>query len=120
MTNQRSKSQKPKISVAIATYNEEANITSCLEAVKGLANEVIVVDGSSTDETVAIAKKHGARVFVTNNKPIFHINKQMAIDKCRGKWILQLDADEQVSPELQDEILSTVSGQQSKSGFLYS
>ena len=113
MTNRRSKSPKPEISVALATYNEEANIASCLEAVKGLADEIVVVDGTSTDKTLAIARKYGARVFVTTNKPIFHINKQMAIDKCRGNWILQLDADEQVSTELRDEILSLFSTQHS-------
>jgi len=94
-----------KLSVAIATYNEEANIGRCLKSVKDWVDEIVVVDGSSTDRTREIAKKLGARVYKTTNKPIFHINKQMAIDKCRGEWILQLDADEVVSEELKKEIL---------------
>jgi len=100
--------KKPKISVAIATYNEEKNLPECLESVRGLADEIVVVDGSSTDKTVEIAKKYGAKVIVTDNPPIFHINKQKAIDECRGNWILQLDADERVTPELKKEIRSTI------------
>ena len=57
---------KPKISVAIATFNEEENIKDCLESVQW-ADEIVVVDGSSQDDTVAIAKKHGAQVIVTDN-----------------------------------------------------
>ena len=100
--------EKPKISVALATFNEEKNLPVCLDSVKGLAEEIVVVDGGSTDKTVEIAQKHGAKVIATTNKPIFHINKQMAIDACRGDWILQLDADEQVTPALHKEILETV------------
>jgi glycosyltransferase involved in cell wall biosynthesis len=102
------------LSVAIATYNEEKNIARCLESVKGWVDEIVVVDGSSTDKTREIARKLGARVYKTTNKPIFHINKQIAIDKCRGKWILQLDADEAVSKELKEEILKKLKTQISK------
>lgn len=100
--------EKPKISVALATFNEEKNLPFCLDSVKGLAEEIVVVDGGSTDKTVEIAQKHSVKVIATTNKPIFHINKQLAIDACRGDWILQLDADEQVTPELRQEILATV------------
>jgi glycosyltransferase involved in cell wall biosynthesis len=103
--------RKPKISVAIATYNEEENIGACLESVKDWVDEIVVVDGSSTDRTREIAQKYGARVIKTTNKPMFHINKNMAIDACRSDWILQLDADERVTPELKDEILSTINRQ---------
>jgi len=96
------------LSVALATYNEEKNIASCLEAVKGWVNEVVIVDGSSADNTREIAKKYKARVIKTANKPIFHINKQMAIDACHGNWILQLDADEIVDQSLKREILKIV------------
>lgn len=96
--------KKTTISVALATYNEESNITACLKAVSW-ANQIIIVDGQSTDNTVSLAKKHkNVKIISTTNKPIFHINKQMAIDKCTGDWILQLDADEVVSPQLKDEI----------------
>ena len=100
---------KQSISVAIATFNEEENIGSCLDTVRQLADEIVVVDGSSQDDTVAIAKKHGAQVIVTDNPPIFHINKQKALDACRREWILQLDADERVTKKLAEEIKMIVS-----------
>ena len=97
-----------KISVVIATFNEAANISDCLQSVRQLAEEIIVVDGSSQDKTREIAKKLGAKVFQVSNKPIFHLNKQLAVDKASGKWILQLDADEQISPELAREIKTII------------
>ncbi len=97
-----------KLSVAIATYNEERNIAKCLDSVKDWVDEIVVVDGSSTDKTREIARSYGAKVIKTINKPIFHINKNMAIDACQGEWILQLDADEIVPPEMKDEILEIV------------
>jgi glycosyltransferase involved in cell wall biosynthesis len=92
------------LSVVLATYNEESNITRCLEAVVEIADEIIVVDGSSTDETAKLARAAGARVLNTTNKPNFHINKQLAIDEAKGELILQLDADEIVDDELQSFI----------------
>src|SRR5579862_7673412 len=97
-----------KLSVVLAVYNEEKNLEACLASVKNIAWEIVIVDGSSTDQTVAIAKKFGARVLVTDNPPIFHINKQKAIDMAKNEWILQLDADERVSPELAKEILKVI------------
>lgn len=99
---------KIKISVAIATFNEERCLKECLGSVKELADEIVVVDGSSTDRTVEIAKSFGAKVILTDNKPIFHLNKQQAIDECKGEWILQLDADEIIPKELADEIRETI------------
>lgn len=96
------------LSIVLATFNEENNIPECLESVKDLADEIIIVDGSSTDKTVEIAKKFGAKVFVKDNPPIFHINKQKAIDLASGNWILQLDADERVSPDLKEEIKKVI------------
>lgn len=95
-----------EISVVLATFNEEKNLGDCLESVRELADEIIVVDGGSTDKTVAIAKQYGAKVIITDNPPIFHINKQKAISAATKDWILQLDADEQVTPELAKEIKS--------------
>jgi glycosyltransferase involved in cell wall biosynthesis len=97
------------LSVTLATYNESKNIVRCLEAIKDIADEIIVVDGQSQDDTVKLTQKFKqAQVISTTNKPMFHINKQMGIDACKGKWILQLDADEVVTPELKKEILSIV------------
>lgn len=96
------------ISVALATYNEEANISRCLVSVFDWVDEIIVVDGGSTDKTLEIAEKYQAKIVKTFNPPIFHINKQKALDVCRGAWILQLDADEVVSPQLRSEILEVI------------
>jgi glycosyltransferase involved in cell wall biosynthesis len=97
-----------KLSVALATFNEEANIKRCLESVKEIADEIVVVDGTSTDQTVEIAKSLGAKVLVKDNPQMFHINKQKAIDMCRNKWVLQLDADEVVSSRLAKEIMKVI------------
>lgn len=97
-----------KLSVVIATYNEESNIGECLESVKDIADEIVVVDGSSMDETVEIAKKFGARVLVKDNPPIFHINKQKALEMASNEWVLQLDADERVTVQLGREILKVI------------
>ena len=101
-------SSRIRLSIALATFNEERSLGNCLDSVKGLGDEIVVVDGSSFDRTVEIAKYFGAKVIVTDNKPIFHLNKQKAIDECRGEWILQLDADEVVTPELVGEIKQVI------------
>ena len=96
---------KVKLSVVMATYNEERNIGRCLEAVKNLADEIIIVDGKSTDNTVKIAKKFKAKIILVDNNPThFHAQKKLAIDTAKGDWILQLDADECLTPELANEI----------------
>ncbi len=98
-----------KISIALATYNEEKNIGECLKSVQGFADEIVIVDGSSTDKTVEIAKTFNARVVTTDNPVMFHINKQKAIDICKNEWILQMDADERVSKALAEEIKEVIS-----------
>lgn len=97
-----------RLSVALAVYNEEENISKCLKSVEGIADEIVVVDGGSIDRTVEIAKSFGAKVIQTDNPPIFHINKQKALDACLGEWILQLDADEIATPELRTEVKRTI------------
>lgn len=96
--------KKIHLSVVLATFNEESNIATCLSSIKNIADEIIVIDGSSTDKTREISESFGARVVKVENHPIFHINKQKALEEATGEWILQLDADEIVSSELADEI----------------
>jgi len=100
-----------KISVILATYNEEKNIKDCLEFVKDLADEIVIVDGTSTDKTVEIASRYTKKIFVRENPWMFHKNKQYAIEKATGDWILYLDADERVTPELREEIIRVTKGQ---------
>lgn len=97
------------LSVVLAAYNEEKNLSDCLQSVQGLADEIVVVDGGSQDQTVEIARKFGAKVKITDNPPIFHINKQKAIDMATKDWVLQLDADERITASLRDEIKYQIS-----------
>ena len=105
------------MAVVLATHNEATNIERCLKAIQALADEVIVVDGASTDATVQLAKQRGAKVIETTNKPIFHINKQLAIEAAQSDWILQLDADEVVDATLLKAIDQLLSEESPKSAF---
>jgi glycosyltransferase involved in cell wall biosynthesis len=103
------KNNKIKLSIALATYNEESNIKKFLENFSDIGDEIIIVDGQSSDNTVKIAQKYPkVKIISTTNKPMFHLNKQMAIDACQGDWILQMDADELLTPQLKKEIKSIV------------
>lgn len=105
------------LSVVLAVFNEESNIGRCLESVEGLVDEIVIVDGGSTDKTIEIAKSFNARIIQTDNLPNFHINKNKAIDVASCDWILQLDADEIVTKELASEIKKTISSKQDFNGF---
>lgn len=106
-----------KLSLCVATYNEAKNIHYALGSTIEWVDEVIIVDGGSPDNTVDLAKSYGPKVKVikTSNPSIFHINKQKAIDAATGDWILQLDADEEISPELREEIEGILSLHQAQS-----
>jgi len=99
------------ISVVVITFNEEANIGRTLASVRLLVaegkGEIIVVDSGSTDRTVELAKSYGAKVFVEEWKG-YAAQKNSAIDKASGEWILSLDADEEVGPDLAAEIVSNL------------
>lgn len=94
----------PKLSVVVITLNEEKNIARCLKSLGFKAKpEVIVVDAQSKDKTVALARKMRARVFTRRWKG-YADQKNWAFTKCGGNWILSLDADEELTPELCREI----------------
>lgn len=96
------------LSVAVITYNEERNIGRCLASVQGMADEIVVVDSGSTDRTVAMAASAGARVVVHPFEG--HIQqKNVAIAQCRHDWVLSLDADEALTPELAQSIKKVLS-----------
>lgn len=102
------------LSVVYATYNEEANLARSLDSIIDLADELIIVDGSSSDKTPDIAKKYKAKLISTTNKPIFHINKQMAMDSATKEWTLQMDADEVVDEDMRTHIKEILAGDISK------
>lgn len=95
------------LSIVLITRNEEHNLKRTLESLRPLlaggSSEIIVVDSGSTDRTVEIAQSFGAKVFIEDWKG-FAAQKNSALDKAVGDWILSLDADEEVSAELAEEI----------------
>jgi glycosyltransferase involved in cell wall biosynthesis len=105
-----------EISVVIITYNEEKRLENALKSVKGIAAEIIVVDRYSSDETLTVAKKYTKQVFQrkwTN----FSDQKNFANSKAQYPWILSLDADERLSPELQEEILGLKESEEEYSAY---
>jgi glycosyltransferase involved in cell wall biosynthesis len=96
-----------KLSVCVITLNEEANIGRTLKSVQQLVSdgqgEIIVVDSGSTDKTVEIAKSYGAKVFTEPWKG-FAAQKNSALEKAQGQWILSLDADEEITPTVVEEL----------------
>ena len=94
------------LSVIVITKNEEKSIRDCLESVVW-ADEIIVVDSGSTDKTVAICREYTSKVFVTG-WPGFGAQKNRALEMATCDWVLSLDADERVTPELQAEIRTAI------------
>ncbi len=92
-----------KLSVGIITYNEDRIIAKTLKAVTDIADEIVIVDSYSQDNTVDIAKSFGAKVYTEKWKG-FGPQKNSVIDKCTGDWILLIDADEVISHELAEKI----------------
>jgi len=107
---------RPSVSVAIITFNEEANIRRCLESVKW-ADEIVVVDSGSTDSTLEICKEYNCRVF-NHIWEGYARQKNFAISQTKGEWILSLDADEEVTAELAQEIQSAVSAGRADAYFM--
>lgn len=93
----------PEFSIVIITRDEERNILRCIESVKPLATEIVVVDSGSTDNTVELCKANGCRIFYRKFDS-YGKQKQFAIDQAINNWILSIDADEIVTDTLCDEL----------------
>jgi len=108
------------LSIVLITHNEEVNLPRTLESVTPLVREgrgeIIVVDSGSTDRTLEIARSFGAEVFVEPWKG-FAAQKNSAMEKASGDWVLQLDADEPLEPELASEIQTALAKAQEICGF---
>ena len=91
-----------KLSIIIITKNESQNIADCINSAN-FADEIIVLDSKSSDDTVSISKKLGAKVFIRSWRG-YGAQKNLAIKFCRGDWVLSLDADERISKSLKMEI----------------
>jgi glycosyltransferase involved in cell wall biosynthesis len=107
--------QRRKLSAAIITKNEESNIERCLKAL-AFVDEIVVVDSGSTDATTAICEKYGCRIIRTDWKG-FGRNKGLAVASVSNDWVLSVDADEEVTPELAREIETVLSRDSVKSGY---
>jgi glycosyltransferase involved in cell wall biosynthesis len=103
-----------KISVTVITLNEEANILRTLESVKSFADEIVVVDSYSTDNTARICLDFGCKV-IQRKFDGYGATKQFAVDQAANDWIFSIDADEEVSAELQHEIRSMFANRPDKS-----
>jgi (heptosyl)LPS beta-1,4-glucosyltransferase len=100
--------QRPTLAVAMIVKNEAGNLQECLASVSGWADEIVVLDAGSNDETVNIAEEFNARVFVNAEWPGFGKQRQLAQSHVQSDWVFWLDADERVSAELRDEILAVL------------
>lgn len=88
----------PILTLSMIVKNEEKYLAECLESVKDLADEIVIVDTGSTDNTIEIAKKYNAKIYNFNWVNDFSAARNFALSKSNGKWILYLDADERLHP----------------------
>lgn len=102
-----------KLSAAIMTFNEEKNLDRTLKALADICDEIVIVDSGSTDGTKDVAKKYGAR-FIHQPWLGYGRQRNVAIEQCNGKWILAVDADEELSPELREKIKEIINGNDNK------
>jgi glycosyltransferase involved in cell wall biosynthesis len=107
--------RKPRLSVAIITYNEEADIRRTLESI-AWADEIIIVDSGSSDRTVAICREYTDKV-VHQDWLGFAGQKNLAIERTTGDWVLSLDADEPIEPALAGEIRSIIAAPEALDGY---
>jgi glycosyltransferase involved in cell wall biosynthesis len=103
------------ISICIICFNEEKNIRRCLECATW-ANEIIVIDSMSQDKTVEIAREYTDKVY-QEAWPGYVDQKNFAISKANGNWILSVDADEEITAALRDEILAETGKADAKNGY---
>lgn len=92
-----------KLSAVIITKNEEANIARCLESIKDLVTEIVIVDSKSTDRTIEICEKYNCNIFQIDWRG-FGLAKRYAVDCAKNDWVLSIDADEEITPNLANKI----------------
>ncbi len=102
--------RKQRLSVTIIAMNEADRIGQCLDSVAGWADEIIILDSGSSDDTVSIARRYTDQVFETD-WPGYGLQKQRALERASGDWVLSIDADEALTPELRRDIDYALSNQ---------
>ncbi|AJX72731.1 LPS biosynthesis protein [Burkholderia pseudomallei] len=98
---------EPTLGVALIARNAAARLAQCLDALS-FVDDIVVIENGSSDDTVAIARAHGARVITTDDWPGFGIQKNRAVDALSTDWVLSIDTDEIVSPELANAIRAAI------------
>ena len=106
----------PRLSAYLIVKNEARDLPGCLDSLKGLADELVVVDDLSSDKTADLARSRGAKVF-TRKLDGFGSQKQFALDLCTGDWVLSIDADERLSADLAREISDVVVHAEGPAGY---
>ncbi|WP_371328815.1 glycosyltransferase family 2 protein [Pandoraea sp. PE-S2R-1] len=106
--NLPSSPQRLPLTVTILTRNEQHNIAECIASVRALASQIVVLDNASTDGTADIARDAGAEVHVTPDWPGFGPQKNRALSFATQPWVLSLDADERITPELAADIAAAI------------
>lgn len=109
---------KPLLSLCVIARNEADNIARCLKSVGSLADEIIVVDTGSTDDTAEIGQKLGAKVYFQKWQENFALAKNYALAQARGEWILLMDADDELSKDTRKEIPGLLKAKDTD-GFLF-
>ncbi|HMO82814.1 MAG TPA: glycosyltransferase family 2 protein [Candidatus Paceibacterota bacterium] len=103
---------KNRVSAYVIVYNEEKKITACLESLKNCVDEIIVIhDGLCDDATLDIAREYTDKVFVEKRLGVSDPHRVEAINRCQYEWVLQLDADERLSPELKNNLPKIISNE---------
>lgn len=110
---------QPLISLSMIVKNEQKYLPGCLESVKDIVDEIVILDTGSTDETKNIAKSFGAKLFETQWKEDFSLARNESLSHCTGKWILYLDADERVVYPSASELRSLIENANSSIGAFY-
>lgn len=107
-----------KLSVVISAHNGEKTIEECLRSVAKIADEIVVLDNSSTDNTAGLAKRYTEKIFKQKNNPLaIDLLKNLGFEKANGEWILCIDQDEYIEKDLGDEILIKIKGKHDINGF---
>ncbi len=103
---------KPTLAVAIIAKNEALHLKACLDTVKGWVDEIVVLDSGSTDNTEEIARSFTDKFYVNDNWPGFGPQRQLAQSYVESDYVLWLDADERVTPELKESITAAIAKNQ--------
>lgn len=105
-----------KISACVVVRNEEKNIETCLKSFKDVVDEIIIVDGNSTDKTAQICRKYTDKIYFRQPQGFVEPDRQFALEKAAGDWVLVLDADEELTEELHDN-LKNLTNQKEYAGY---